>query len=210
MGSLAFALVLPTTLALITSSIAVHHPAFKAGSVIINNYLSLYPGLVAFLLFFNGARELLRTVKGSAEQIDLRWHAPWFLLLGVTFSHLVIQNRYRYHPYHLSMELLIITIIVPYLYGWLVGLLCAYQLRLYAKTVKGSLYRQAVRQFANGIAISIAGSIAIQFVNTALAQRLNKSLGIVLLVDYLLLIIVAVGLGLMALGTKKLQKIEES
>jgi hypothetical protein len=209
MGVLAFSLVIPTTIALVLNYLAVRHPSFKTASIVIDNYLGLYPGLIAFLLLFNGSRLLLRTVKGSAEQIDLRWHAPWFLLLGVTFSHLVTQNRYLYHPYHLSTELLIITIIVPYLYGWLVGLLCAYQLRLYAKTVEGLLYRQAVQQFANGIAVAIAGSIAIQFVNTTLAKRLNTSLGAILLVDYLLLILVAIGLILMALGTKKLRKIEE-
>jgi len=209
MGILAFSLVVPTIISLVLNSIAVHHSSFKAAATIINNYLGLYPGLIAFLVLFAGGRMLLRTVKGGAQQLDPRWSAPWFFLLCVVFSHLAIDNYYHAHPYHLSLWLLIVTIIVPYLYGWMVGLLCAYELRLYAKTVKGLLYRQAVKQFANGIAVTIAGSIAIQFVNTALAQRLNKSLGSVLLADYGLLIIVAVGLLLMALGTKKLKRLEE-
>jgi hypothetical protein len=209
MGLLSFSLVIPTTISLLLTSIAAHHESFKATSIIIDNYLGLYPGLIAFLVMFNGARQLLRTVKGGSEQIDLRWHAPWFLLLSVVFSHLAIENYYHSHPYHLNLNILIVTIIVPYLYGWMVGLLCAYQLRLYARTVKGLMYRQAVRRFANGIAVAIAGSVAIQFVNITLAQRLSKSLGAVLLADYLLLIVVAVGLILMALGTKKLKQIEE-
>jgi hypothetical protein len=209
MGALAFALVVPTTISLVLTNVAVHHAAFKTAAVIINNYLGLYPGLIAFLLLFNGARSLLRTVKGSAEQLDLRWYAPWFFLLSVVFSHLTIQNRHQHHPYHLNLTLLVTTIIVPYLYGWMLGLLCAYMLRVYAKTVKGLLYRQAVRRIANGITIVIAGSIAIQFVNITVAQRLDTSLGAVLLADYLLLILVAVGLVLIALGTKKLKRIED-
>lgn len=209
MGAVAFSLVVPTIISLILNNIAVHQPSFKVASIIINNYLGLYPGLLAFLLLFNGTRLLLRTVRGSTQRLDLRWHAPWFFLLCVVFSHLAIENQYRSHPYHLSLWLLIVTFIVPYLYGWMVGLLSAYELRWYAKTVKGLLYRQAVKQIAHGIAIVIFGSIAIQFVNITLAQRLDNSLGSVLLVDYGLLVIVAVGLILMALGTKKLKLIEE-
>jgi len=49
---------------------------------------------------------------------------------------------------------------------------------------------------------------SIQFTTITLGNRL-KSLGIVLLLDYLLLAVAAIGLGLMAFGTKKLKRIEE-
>lgn len=209
MGALAFSLMLPTIISLVLSSLAGHQPSLHSAVVIINNYLGLFPGLLAFLLLLNGSRALVRTAKGGAQRLDLRWHAPWFLLLSVTFAHLTIQNQYRSHPYHLATWLLITTFIVPYLYGWAVGLLSAYDLNLYAQAVKGSLYKNAIRQFAAGITVTIMGSIAVQFVNNALAQRINKSLGLVLLIDYGLLIIVAVGLLLMAAGTKKLKLIEE-
>jgi hypothetical protein len=210
MGIIAFSLIIPTAISLILNSVAAHNPSFKAASIIINNYLGLFPGLLGFLFLYNGARMLLRTTRQGMHRFDIRWHAPWFLLLSVMFTHLAIENYYRWHPYHLGLFLLIITFIVPYLFGWLVGLLCAYELNWYAKTVKGLLYRQGIRRFANGIAITILASIAIQFVNITLAERLEKSLGNLLLAEYGLLIIVAVGLILMALGTKKLKRIEES
>ena len=209
MGALSFSLVLPTTLALILNEIAAHDAGFTAPAAIINNYTSIFPALVSFLIIYNGARELVRTTKGAAERLDLRWYTPWYLLLSVVFSHLTIGNQYRLHPYHLPLWLLIVSIIVPYLYAWAIGLLTTYALSTYAKTVSGLLYRKAVRQFAHGIAVTIFGSIAIQFVNITLAKRFSHSLGAILLIDYLLLTIVAVGLGLMALGTKKLQRIEE-
>jgi hypothetical protein len=210
MGVLAFSLVIPTILSLILNNIAAHHESFKAASVIIDNYLGLFPGLLAFLLLYNGARMLRRTAsRGRAQKLDLRWHAPWFLLLSVLFSHLTIDNYYRSHPYHLTLWLLIVTFIVPYLYGWVVGLLSAYDLWLYAKAVPGLLYKRAIRLFASGITVVILGSIAIQFVSITITQRLSDSLGAVLLIDYGLLIIVTIGLFLMAFGTKQLQKIEE-
>jgi hypothetical protein len=209
MGTLAFSLVVPTIISLILSSVAAHNPQFKPAATIIQNYLGLFPALLAFLLLYNGAHALILTTPKGMRKLDLRWSAPWFLLLCVVFSHLVIENYYRGNPYHLSLWLLVVTFIVPFLYAWMAGLLSAYELHWYAKTVKGSLYRQAVMQFANGIAIVILGSIAVQFVSITLAQRTNNTLGSVLLIDYGLLIIVAAGLILMALGTKKLKKIEE-
>ena len=98
---------------------------------------------------------------------------------------------------------------MPFLYGWAVGLLSAHDFNLYAQIVRGTLYRQAIKQFAIGITVVITGSIAIQFVNITLAHRANNSLGFVLLIDYLILIIIAAGLILMARGTMNLKKIEE-
>jgi len=210
MGTLAFALVVPTIISLVLTSIASHNASFKTASIIISNYLGLFPGMVAFLILLNGSRELLRTTKGGATKLDIRWHAPWFLLLTVTFSYLTIKNKYEFHPYHLPLILLITTFIVPYLYGWLVGLLSAYDLHLYAKTVSGALYRKGISQFAHGIFIGVIGSIAIQFVNITIAQRYDKSVGAIVLLDYLLLLIVGWGLLLIALGTKKLALIEKA
>lgn len=209
MGAIAFSLIVPTIFSLIINSIAAHQPSFHTAATIINNYLGLYPGLVSFLLLYNGARQLVGTIRGKARQLDLRWFAPWFILLGVTFSRLTIQNQYQTDAYHMNIWLLMVTFIMPYIYGWMVGLLCAYELHIYASAVKGLLYRRGVQQIANGIAVTILGSIAVQFVNSALAQRLNRSLGEVLLMDYGLLIIIAGGLVLIALGAKKLRRIEE-
>jgi uncharacterized membrane protein YobD (UPF0266 family) len=186
-----------------------HNPSFKTASVIISNYLSLFPALIALFFLYNGSRMLVRTIRGKkTRKLDLRWHAPWFLLLCVGFSHLTIENQYRSHSYHLSIWLLVVTYIVPYLYTWMLGLLTAYDLRVYATGVNGLVYKQAVRQFANGIAVVMLGSITIQFVTVTIAQRFSDSLGAVLLFDYGLLIFVAIGLILMALGTKKLKLIE--
>ncbi|HVS58527.1 MAG TPA: hypothetical protein VHD60_02180 [Candidatus Saccharimonadales bacterium] len=209
MGVLAFSLVVPTIISLIVGNIAMHDHAFGATAVIIRNYVGLFPGLLAFLLLYNGTRALADMVRGKTRRLDLRWHAPWFFLLCIVFSHLVIENSYHHNPYHLRVWLLVITFIVPYLYGWMLGLLCAYNLHVYARGTKGVLYQRAVKRLAHGITVTIIGSIAIQFANITIAHRLRHSLGGILLIDYGLLIIIALGLVLMALATKKLKRIEE-
>jgi len=207
--ALAFSLIFPTTLSLILTDIADHQSGFRVASTIINNYMGIFPGLFSFLLLYNGTRSLLRTAKGATEKLDLRWHMMWFIVLSVTFSHLTIENSLRWHPYHLPLWLLVSTFIGPYLYGWVIGLLTAYDLNLYARTIHGTLYRQAIKKFAIGISTVIAASIAIQFVNVTIGQRIDHSLGSVLLVDYILLAIIAVGFAFMALGTKRLKRIED-
>lgn len=208
MGALAFSLVIPTIISLVLNNIAQHHASFRAASVVITNYLSVFPALISLLIIYNGSRMLISLFRGRTRQLDFRWHAPWFMLLCVIFSHLALQNQHRYHVYHLNSWVLIVTYIVPYLYVWMVGLLSTYNFYTFAGTVKGLLYKQAVRRFANGIAVVIIGSIGIQFFDVTFAKRIS-SLGSVLLIDYVLLVIVAVGLILMALGAKKLKRIEE-
>jgi hypothetical protein len=193
MGVLAFALVVPTIISLILNNIASHDPVFKPAAVVITNYLTLFPALIAFLLLYNGSRVLTRTTKEGPHKMDLRWHAPWFLMICVLFSHLTIENQYQTHPYHMRLLLLVATFIVPYLYAWALGLLAAYELRLYAKTVQGSLYQRAIKQFAAGIMVAVIGSIAIQFVTITLTERFRESVGLILI----------------ALGTKKLKLLEE-
>jgi hypothetical protein len=173
MGAIAFSLIVPTMLSLVLSDIAGHHSGFKTAATIIDNYAELFPGLLSFLLLYIGTRALLRTTKDGVEKLDLRWHMPWFALLSIVFSHLTIENQYRSHPYHLSLGILIVTFITPYLYGWMVGLLSAYDLNLYAKTVSGTLYKLAIRQLARGISIVIISSILIQFANVTIGQRIH-------------------------------------
>lgn len=206
MGAIAFSLVVPTILSLVLNNMAAHNAGFRTAAHITEGYLDLYPGLIAFLLLKNGTRRLVRTTRGWGRGVDLRWHAPWFLLLGVVFTYIAVEHR---AAYHLGTMLLIVTIIVPYLYGWVLGLLAALDLKLYAEQVRGALYKRAVRWLSSGIAVTITGSIAIQFVNVTLMHSGKRTLGLVLLLDYMLLIIIVAGLGMIALGTKRLKRFEE-
>lgn len=208
-GILAFGLVVPTIISLVLNNVAMHDRSYETTASIVMRYLTLFPGVLAFLMVYSGSRDLLTSVRGGLGRLDFRWHAPWFLLLGVVFAHLTIQNHFESDPYHLPLGVLIVTVIVPYLYGWVVGLLGAYNLKIYASAVKGSLYKKAVRQFATGITMLVVASIAIQFITLTLQERYKNSLGAILVIDYVLLMVILAGLIFMALGTRKLKRIEE-
>jgi len=210
MGVLAFGLIVPTAVSLVMQSITGYHPGFRPVSAIVTNHLGILTAVVAFTYINNGTHVLIRLGKNRPGLADIRLFALLFITLATVFTYLVTNYHLQNNGYYLNTPLLITTLIIPSLFAWLVALLGAYEIWLYAKTAKGVLYRQALRRFSYGIVAAIAGSVASQFVaNTFVAGEVHHSIEALLLVDYAFLAVIALGLILMALGTRKLQKIEE-
>jgi hypothetical protein len=213
MGILAFGLIIPTIISSVLNEIADYHHGFKATAVIINNYMALIVAIAAFTYMGSGARILVQTVKSRATLNGARLFGIIFIVLGVLFTRSVIHNHNITNgwndPYHLSLYPLMITIIIPYLYAWFIGMICAYDFKLYSSGVKGVLYKKAFSQLSVGVAVTILSSIAIQFITSAFGGRTDKSLAFILLLIYVFIVILLVGLGFLALGTQKLKKIEE-
>ena len=210
MGILAYGLVLPTAISLILQSVATHHPGFKPASVIISNYINILVLLITFTYISNGTRLFISMGKNQPGLAGMRIFILLFIGLSVVFTYLVMHYHIRHtHVYYLNTPLLLITFVIPYLFGWFMAFLSAYEFHLYAKYSKGLLYRQALRQFSYGIVATISGSVASQFIRNTVAAKARHSLKSVLIIEYALLAIITLGLTLMALSAKKLKKIEE-
>jgi hypothetical protein len=210
MGALAFGMVIPSIISTILNEIASYHHGFKAGATIINHYASLVVALVAFTYMGSGAHNLAVNVKSRKSLNGIRLFALIFTLLSVTFTRATITiHNYHGNPYYLNIYMLVITLVIPYLYAWFIGLVCAYDLWLYSRRVRGVLYKKAFSQLSFGLVATIIGLIAIQFVASAYGNGTNESLTFVLVLIYALLAILLLGLSLMALGTRKLKRIEE-
>jgi hypothetical protein len=92
---------------------------------------------------------------------------------------------------------------------WFIGLFAAYEIHLFRKTVRGILYKKGLELLSIGIGMAVLSSISIQYL-TSLLGRLNRlSLSTTLLIIYSLLVWLAAAYILIALGAKKLRKIEE-
>jgi len=210
-GVLAFGLIVPTIITLILQNIAIHHPHIKPAITILSNYLSIAVVIVTFAFIGVGARYLSSTGDLHRPSLIGTYIFSFvFIILSVLFTYLVM-HFHVHHPniYYLNTGFLLSTFVVPYLFGWCMALFGAYEFWLYAKHVKGLLYRQALQQFAYGITVVICGSITVQFVDNTIAARATHSLGAILILEYIMFTIVGVGLVLMAMGTKKLKKFEE-
>ena len=196
----------------IFTAIANVHPGFHNAAVIVDNYISLFFGLVAFIIISRGTRGLTDIVRPKPNLFGFRNLIVLFITIGVVFCYTTLNNIIDAHhgnPYHLPVWLLLFTIIVPYLYAWFLGLLAAYEVGLYSKNVKGVLYKQALNLLGLGIIGVIVTSITIQYLSSLSASLNHLTLGYLLVVIYVLLILYAVGYLLIALGAKKLRKIEE-
>ena len=207
---LAWGLALQVIIALILSAIAGARPHFKGSATVLNHYIMVIISLLGFTSIAAGTRALIDSIHVRPGRIASHVLGIGFIAFGVLFSHLAIRNSSGAgSPYHLSVYPLMFTVVVPHLYVWFLGFMSAWELQLYARWVKGVLFRQALRKLASGIAIVITASIAVQFLTGVYTGNAANSLGSLLIVVYLLLTIQAAGYVLIAFGAKQLKKIEE-
>lgn len=209
---LAWGLPIPAVIGLVLGSVANGHPGFFSASVILTNYANLVIPVIAFHILSTGSRlwtekENIRLSIGSTKLLVFL-----FVVVGSLYCYQIFHNVIGMpnDPYHLPHWLLLTTIVIPYLYAWFMGFLAAYEIWQVSNHAKGLLYQQAVRYVARGVVVTVASFIILQYYRTAIIPKTGHfSLGYVLLVTYMMLIIIALGYGLLAYGARKLKKIEE-
>lgn len=210
LGVLAWGLILQVLLGLILNAITLSHPTFKAAKTIINDYFGLLISLSAFVLIENGTHDLVRLVRAHHSHATVRVLIVLGAVIAALFQRVVFLNRTDdQNPYYLSAYPLIFTIIIPYVFTWVIGIISVYELNLYAAKVRGLLYKHALQFLAYGLSIVILVSVVVQFVNAAMVTGSSSSLSVVLFTDYILLAAIAAGFVLVAIGAKRLKRIEE-
>ena len=107
------------------------------------------------------------------------------------------------------MWLILLTIIIPYLYAWFMGLFAAYEIFLYSKQTKGLLYRRALTFLSGGFVITIISSVILQYVQSDTTRIRRISFNWLFVGIYLLLLIYASGFLLIGKGAQRLKRIEE-
>lgn len=133
------------------------------------------------------------------------------------YCYVTLTNPARQFPpssgikaaYYLPDWLLVTTIIIPYLFVWFYGMRAAAHLAFYRKNVSGVVYKQALGYLAVGLGTVIVSSMALRFL-VSLTTLLNSlSLKILLILLYALIFVIASGYIFIAVGAKKLKRIEE-
>jgi hypothetical protein len=207
---MAWGLAIPAILSMTLKGIAGMHPGFSPTATVISNYATLLVPLIAFTLIGNGTRTLTDWIRTRPSRDGYRIFIALFLIFAVLYAYLALYVRHHQdNPFHLARGVLMLTIVAPYLYAWFQGFINCYELTLYAKKVKGLLYKQALNLLAWGIGAVIASSIFIQFLGILFVSGDNISVGSVLIIVYLFLMIEAAGFGMIAIGSKRLKRIEE-
>jgi hypothetical protein len=173
---------------------------------------------VAFWLIYQGSEGLTRIIKvkdiGRSRIIVIAILA----LLAIGYAWALSQNPYRLsspnpaqiHPYYLSDTLLLLTVLLPYLATWGLGMLAVAKLRIYHTNAPGIIYRRALSALAKGLMAVIISSIVIQLITATSPMLVQVGLEQILLLIYLLIIIYAVGHIWILMGARRLAFIEEA
>ncbi len=217
-GLLLLSLWLPVAAALsaVATRLYTDHPSYTPTMVILVNYLNIAMLLPAFLIINRGARKLLSTVKPTANAISQR-SALLFICFSALYVMITLEDRARHAPthsvslasYYLPDWLIIITIVIPRLVMWFLGVQAVENIYLYGKKTKGKIYKLALKNVAVGIGVVIIATITLRCIQSLSSPIGELSLSLVLLLYYILITALGIGYVLIYKGTKQLQKIED-
>jgi len=217
-GVLLMALWLP--LSTVISTLASYYFRVHPGATVVMTNLINYSNLIILFIAFwwtnQGSQRLLSIVR-KFDPRSSQWLIMAFLGFAALYTYLVLQDPARRHPtamvttatYYLPDWVIITTVVIPRLIMWFLGLQAVYNLRLYRKKVRGKIYKEGLRQVTWGIGCIIGISVILRCLQSLSPELNSWSLGLLLLIVYLLLLSVSLGYLLLARGARKLQLIEE-
>lgn len=189
---------------------SLRHTGLLAAATIIDNYLSLLLPLAAFIFIGLGAHGLRIMVRQYISFYIINALALLVFYIGAVYQHLVIVTANRNAVYHLPFWLIMLTIIVPYIFMWFIGLAAAYSIYCYSKKVKGIVYKKSWNFVGIGIGWLILTSMGLQYLTSLVAHLAHLSIYWTLAIVYSILIIVSLGFVLIAIGANGLRAIEET
>lgn len=190
-------------------------PDFRPVAAILVNYLNLIVPLVGFSFIGMASRNLISRAKTIHNTSLTRLIMLLFVAVGVLYCYIVFSHfdptslGSTDNPYYLPLWLTLITIIVPFLYAWFIGVLAAYEIVAYTRQVNGVLYRQALQLLVGGIVAAIIAFIALQYIASIQPPSGRLSINYRLIANIGFRVIGGAGFVLIALGAIRLKKIEK-
>jgi hypothetical protein len=184
-----------------------------AAWTIINNYINIAFPFAGFLLMFLGSIQLMKQLKLRAATWSkvLTVLVP-VVLFSIFYVALIFTNPGRQTSpdptipatYFVSDTLIIITIILPVVITWGMGLLLALNLEQFSHHTAIS-HKPALITLYNGVLVIVGAAILSQALSSLGGSRFSSlNLGFILLLVYLLLGVIGLGYALIARGAKKL------
>jgi hypothetical protein len=209
-GLLAYWLPISSNFSLYTNWYIEKHPEHTAAVGLLQNYMMLAIPLAAFIFICIGARQLGDLTNSRITLTEINVMLISLIVIGTTYAHLIVSTDNRLNSaYHMKPLAMLITLAVPYIYMWGIGLMAVYEIHHYRTKVPGVVYRKSWRTLAMGVGSIIFVSIVLQFLVT-ISQKLTRlSFSWILMLVYVLLIMLAVSYILIAIGVRTLKKIEE-
>lgn len=193
-----------------------YHIGFTTSAMMIKLYVGVAILFMAYSMLYFGSRRLVGTLRRPAKARSRKiWGSlavAVYLLGAAIYIYVLFKpngitggNPVNYMPDWVYL----ITAVVPRLVMWLMGLAAVWNLYFYAKWVTGRLYKRSFRVVAFGLALIIASLVAVVLI-TALSDTPSFGLRAILEIIYGLLLVVATGYVLVAIGASHLRQIEKA
>jgi len=210
---LAFSLPITSIIGATSSYIKFKYPDSLALTVTVQNYISLILSGTAIYFISRGAQGLFSTLRNKNHRLHPAIALAGPIALASVYTWLITSHGPGHttdRGYYLPEWLEVFTLAIPYTFIWCAGFGSIILLWKYKNGVKGIIYRRAFDNLSKGLGVIILMSILIQFITT-LSERLSRlDLTPLLLIVYLLILLYAVGYGLVARGANRLKGIEEA
>lgn len=196
--------------------IYVHHATTTASLVRLNVYIDLLILLFGFYYIYIGSQKLLNVVSNNRFSASLPI-ILLFIVYSCFYMFLALHDPARRVPvdgvpvatYYEPDWLITLTVIIPRLCYWFLGIQAVYNLFMFRRIVKGKIYKDGMRTFALGVSGTVIITMllrGLESVSTALTKLHLNSLIIII---YILLIIIAIAYLFIARGSRQLQRLEE-
>lgn len=193
------------------------NPDLVRGLTMLFNYTMILPTLMGFYLINKGSKKLLAVVdiKKTERFSNLLPGLVLFLALPI-YLWLIFTNPQRSvtsagvpSTFYLPDYLILLTIVLPAMASWVLGLLAVVKLRLFQTKAPGLVYKRSLPALYHGLAGVILGSLFLQgIVSLGTNRLLGLSHVLLVLTVYTFAGMLAIGYFLIARGTKSLTKIE--
>lgn len=190
------------------------HDALLTPFTISTNYVSMLFPLIAFVLIGIGANGLTSLRKQRTSRFGIHAMVVLFAFLSVTYTYFVVHFAFSGDPragsiYQMPLWLVLISLVVPYIYTWFIGVLAAYEMFAYNAKLKGVIYRKSWSRVSVGLGIVIFAQVLVQCLTNLTRQLTQLNVATIFGLVYGLFFVMAAGYIILALGMKKLQRIEE-
>lgn len=198
--------------------VASQHGLLDAGlRKAISSYPALIMQLAAFGLISRGAYGLVHIVNKQVHFWVVSLYGSASIVVGVVYSFLVASNGVDIvhaatvynEVFHMPNWLVVVATVLPFLFAWSLGIRAVFDMNRFQSLVNGRLYRRSLIMFTSGLGLVVGSSILAQFIATQSKQGLLTSTVQMFIIAYSLYTVFAIGYVLIAIGARRLRKIEE-
>ncbi len=201
----------------VLNQIKSHQPSFAVAAAIISNYIGLAVIFAAFFVIRRGTNMLATTLKKPSKSYAQYLLLIAFVVFATAYTYTTFSNPARQFPtassqqaaYYLPDALLLFTIVIPYLLVWFWGFQAAYEIHLYRKEVQGIVYKDSLGLLAKGIVSVVVAFTFIRFLASLTTLLDTLALRVILAILYVFLFVIGAGYLMIAVGAKRMKKIEE-